>query len=60
MALDYLRNVRKKVYNHLLAFAGQTVLHGPKYFLNRGAIDGGKEIKRKNKTVNIKMSNFDR
>ena len=68
MAVNYLRKFRKKVcnhraYKHLLAFAGQTVLHGPKYFLNSGKIEGGKEIKRRTgeeKEIIIKMSRFDR
>ena len=46
MVYNYLRNVLKKVYNHLLDFAQQTVLHGPKYFLNLGTIEGGKDVKK--------------
>ena len=68
MAVNYLRKFQKKVcnngaYKHLLDFAGQTVLHGPKYFLNSGVIEGGKEIKRRTgeeKEIIIKMSRFDR
>ena len=30
---------RKKAIDHLLTFAEQTVLPGPKYFLNRGTIE---------------------
>ena len=68
MAVNYLRKLRKKVcnhwaYKHLLAYAGQTVVHGPKYFLNSGVIEGGKEIKRRTgeeKGIIIKISKFDR
>ena len=68
MTVNYLKKLQKKVcnhqaYKHLLAFAGQTVLHGPKYFLNNGVIEGGKEIKRrtgKEKEIHLKMSIFDR
>ena len=63
MAVNYLQKFRKKVYDHLLAFAGQTALHGPNYFLNKGVIEGGKEINRrtgKEKKTYIKVSKFDR
>ena len=63
MAVNYLQKFRKKAYNHLLAFAGQTTLHGPKYFLNRGEIEGGKEIKRRTgveNKIHIKVSRLDR
>ena len=63
MAVNYLRNAPQKFYNYLCDFGGQTVLHGPKYFLNHGSIEGGKEVKRKLKqvkNVEIKMSRFDR
>ena len=68
MVVNYLRKFKKKVcnnaaYKHLLAYAGQTVLHGPKYFLNSGVIEGGKEIKRRTgeeKEIVIKISKFDR
>ena len=50
---------RKKVIDHLLAFAAQTTLGGPKYFLNRGTIEGAyNPIKEKNRR--IKISRFDR
>ena len=49
----------KKAIDHLLAFAKQTVLHGPKYFLNRGTIEGAfNPIANKNRR--IKISRFDR
>ena len=63
MAVNYLRNAPQKFYNYLIKFGEQTVLHGPKYFLNHGSIQGGKEVKRRLqivKTVEIKMSSFDR
>ena len=63
MAVNSLRNAPQKFYNYLCDFGGQTVLHGPKYFLNHGSIQGGKEVKRRLqivKTVEIKMSSFDR
>ena len=50
---------QKKVIDHLLAFAAQTVLHGPKYFLNRGTIEGAVNPTTK-KNRKIKMSIFDR
>ena len=53
-------NIPKKLYNNLLAFAAEGAIHGPKYFLNRGCIEGGKDIKTKNKKIKIKMSRFDR
>ena len=53
-------NILKKMYNYLLAFAAQGVIHGPKYFLNWGSIEGGKDIKTRNKKIKIKMSRFDR
>ena len=40
-----------KIYDHVLAFAAQTVLHGPHYVFNRGTIEGGKDIKRRNKKI---------
>ena len=51
---------RKKAIDHLVAFAAQTALGGPKYFINRGTIKGGKEIKTSNKNIKIKISVFDR
>ena len=68
MAVNYLRNAHQKFYNYLIKFGEQTVLHGPKYFLNHGSIEGGKEVKRrlkiilkaKDKSLIIDMSIFDR
>ena len=63
MAVNSLRKAPQKFYNYLCDYGGQTVLHGPKYFLNHGSIEGGKEVKRKLKqikNVEIKMSRFDR
>ena len=63
MAINSLRKAPQKFYNYLCDYGGQTVLHGPKYFLNHGSIEGGKEVKRKLKqikNVEIKMSRFDR
>ena len=63
MAVNSLRKAPQKFYNYLCEYGGQTVLHGPKYFLNHGSIEGGKEVKRKLKqvkNVQIKMSRFDR
>ena len=63
MAVNYLRNITQDVYNYLCEYGGQTVLHGPQYFLNHGCIDGGKEIKRNlqiRKHVIISMSKFNR
>ena len=59
MAVDFLRRVRKKLTNHVLAFAEQTVLGGPKYFLNRGTIGAGQDITT-GKEKRIKISRFDR
>ena len=59
MAVNYLRSCRKKAYDHLLAFAEQTVLHGPKYFLNRGAIKTGVNNKT-GRDRKLKISRFDR
>ena len=64
MAVNFLRNAPQKFYNYLCEFGEQTVLHGPKYFLNHGSIEGGKEVKRKlearHKSFIIDMSRFDR
>ena len=63
MAVNFLRNAPQNFYNYLCDFSGQTVLHGPIYFLNHGSIQGGKEIKRNleiRKHVTISMSTFDR
>ena len=59
MAVNLLKRVRKAVSNHVLDFAEQTVLHGPKYFANRGTIKGGTDVKT-GKDILIKMSRFDR
>ena len=56
MAVNFLQII----YNNTLGYAAQTVIHGPKYFMNRGTIDGGKDIKRNNENIKIKMSRFDR
>ena len=62
MAVNFLRNAPGKFYNYLCEFGGQTVVHGPKYFLNRGSMDGPKEVRRKlqAKDVTITISRFDR
>ena len=63
MAVDSLKNAPQKFYNYLCEFAGQTVLHGPRYFANHGFIEGGKEVRRRLqivKQIKIKMSIFDR
>ena len=59
MADNPLKRVGKAVTNHGLEFAKQTVLHGPKYFANRGTIKGGIDVKT-GKVIPIKMSRFDR
>ena len=51
MAVNSLRNAPRKFYNYLVEFGEQTVLHGPKYFLNHGSIEGGKEVKRRLKFI---------
>ena len=56
---NWLRRFQKAVTDHFLDFADQTVLHGPKYFANRGTITGGEDAKT-GKAVSIKMSRFDR
>ena len=53
-------NFRQIIYDNTIGYAAQTVIHGPKYFWNRGSIEGGKDIKTKNKKIDIKMSRFDR
>ena len=50
---------QKKAIDHLVAFAAQTVLGGPKYFLNRGTIKGAINPTT-NKNRRIKISRFDR
>ena len=54
-----LRRFQIAVTEHFLDYAGQTVLHGLKYFANRGYIMGGEEAKT-GKVVELKMSRFDR
>ena len=54
-----LRRFLIAVTEHFLDYAGQTVLHGLKYFANRGYIMGGEEAKT-GKVVELKMSRFDR
>ena len=59
MAVNWLKRVESSVTNHVLEFAKQTVLGGPKYFANRGTIEGGTDVKT-GKIILIKMSRFDR
>ena len=59
MAVNPLIRFGKAVTNHVLEFAKQTVIGGPKYFANRGTIKGGTDIKT-GKVILIKMSRFDR
>ena len=59
MAVNSLKRVGYSVTNHVLEFAKQTALGGPKYFANRGAIEGGTDVKT-GKVILIKMSRFDR
>ena len=59
MAVNLLKRVGNSVTNHFLEFAKQTALGGPKYFANRGAIEGGTDVKT-GKVILIKMSRFDR
>ena len=59
MAVNLLKRVGNSVTNHVLEFAKQTALGGPKYFANRGAIQGGTDVKT-GKVILIKMSRFDR
>ena len=56
--VNKLRVVPKFVYEHLLNFAGQTALHGPKYLLNRGYIKGAKD--KSGEPIKLNMSRFDR
>ena len=68
MAVNNQYNIPQKVYNYMVEFGQMTALHGPKYFLNHGSIEGGKEVKRrlkiilkaKDKNFIIDMSIFDR
>ena len=59
MVVDFLKRIPNKFYNHVLDFAKQTALGGPKYFINRGTIKGGTDIKTGKDSL-IKMSKFDR
>ena len=59
MAVNFLRRARIKITNHVLDFAKQTVIGGPKYFINRGKITGAKDIKT-GEDLKIKISRFDR
>ena len=53
-------NFRQIIYDNTIGYAAETVIHGPKYFMNRGTIEGGKNIKTNNERIKIKMSRFDR
>ena len=59
MAVNWLKRVGSSVTNHVLEFAKQTVLGGPKYFANHGTIEGGTDVKT-GQIILIKMSRFDR
>ena len=59
MAVNSLKRVGNSVTNHVLEFAKQTALGGPKYFANRGTIKGGIDVKT-GKVILIKISRFDR
>ena len=63
MAVNLLKKAVKKagigVTNHVLEFAKQTALHGPKYFANRGKMKGAINVKT-GEVMLIKMSRFDR
>ena len=59
MAVNLLKRVGKAVTDHAVEFAKQTSLGGPKYFANRGTIEGGTDVKT-SKVILIKMSRFDR
>ena len=63
MAVNLLKKAVKKagigVTNHVLEFAKQTALHGPKYFANRGKMEGATDGKT-GEVLLIKMSRFDR
>ena len=63
MAVNLLKKAVKKagigVTNHVLEFAKQTALHGPKYFANRGKMEGATDAKT-GEVLLIKMSRFDR
>ena len=59
MAVNFLRKIGAKVSNHILAFARQTAIHGPKYCINRGTIKGSADVET-GKSRKIKISRFDR
>ena len=63
MAVNLLKKAVKKagigLTNHVLEFAKQTALHGPKYFANPGKIEGATDVKT-GEVLLIKMSRFDR
>ena len=59
MAVNLLKRVGKAVTNHVLEFAKQTALGGPKYFANRGKMEGATHVKT-GEVMLIKMSRFDR
>ena len=59
MAVNLLKRVGNAVTNHVLEFAKQTALHGPKYFANRGKMEGATDAKT-GEVLLIKMSRFDR
>ena len=59
MAVNLLKRVGNAVTNHVLEFAKQTALGGPKYFVNRGTIDGATDVKT-GKVILIKMARFDK
>ena len=56
---NWLRRFINAVTDHFLDFADQTVLHGPKYFANRGTITGDIDAKT-GEDVKVMMSKFDR
>ena len=66
MAVNLLKRAQKGLTNHVLEFAKQTALGGPKYFANRGTIEGGYENRiygtddKTGKIIVLKMSRFDR
>ena len=59
MAVNLLKRVGNAVTNHVLEFAKQTALGGPKYFANRGKMEGATDVKT-GEVMLIKMSRFDR
>ena len=59
MAVNLLKRAQKGLTNHALEFAKQTALGGPKYFVNRGTIKGGTDVKP-GKVILLKISRFDK